>query len=89
MSVKTKEYFDHLTQPGERWDVIAWRYYKDPDKQDVLIEENRHLFLDNLDPVPAILPTGINIRVPVIKQTSINDALLPPWKRGLNNSGGA
>ncbi|MCT4654355.1 MAG: tail protein X [Cohaesibacter sp.] len=88
MSVKTKEYFNHLTQTGERWDVIAWRYYKDPEKQDLLIEENRHLFLDNLDPVPAILPTGTKLCVPVIEQASINDALLPPWKRGLNNAGG-
>lgn len=88
MRVKIQDYFEHLTQPGERWDVIAWHYYRDASKQDLLIAANRHLFLAALAPVPAILPAGTIIRVPVISQASLDDALLPPWKRGKTGNAG-
>lgn len=79
--VKKTEYFDHITQVGERWDVIAWTYYRDASKEDLLVEANRHLFIDDLSAVPAILPSGMILRIPVIEQNLISDDQLPPWKR--------
>ncbi len=82
MVVRPKEYFEHLTVPGDRWDLLAWDYYRDPNKQDLIIEENSELFLADLLPVPPLLPSGLTLRIPVIEQPAIDEQLLPPWKRG-------
>jgi len=79
--VKTGDYFEHLTVPGDRWDLLAHDYYQDPDKADLIIEENRDLYLASLDPIPPILPSGITLRIPVIEQPLMDEQLLPPWKR--------
>ena len=79
--VKTGEYFEHTTGPGERWDTIANRYYNDTSLSHVLIRANRHLFIDQLLPVPPILPSRTALRIPVIETNAIDDNLLPPWKR--------
>jgi len=81
MAVKTGEYLDHETTPGERWDTIAWEYYRDPDMMDLLIEENRHLFPGEIAKIPAILPPRLPLRVPVVEQEVLDTNLLPPWKR--------
>lgn len=87
--VKTGEYFEHITGPGERWDTIAFRYYNDASLSHVLIHANRHLFIDDLSPVPPILLSRTTLRIPVIETAAIDDSLLPPWKRSSLESGSA
>ncbi|PYE87383.1 tail protein X [Phyllobacterium leguminum] len=77
----TGDYFEHVTQTGDRWDLLAYRYYGDQYKQTVLIEANRHLFLDDLSVPPLVLPYGITLKIPVIVEEATNTDLLPPWKR--------
>ena len=79
-------YFTHVTGQGERWDLIAWRYYRDADKQSVIIQANRDLFVDPIRPIPAILPMGLTLKIPVIEQ-SLDETMLPPWKRGAPRPG--
>ena len=69
-------YLNHLTQDGDRWDSIAWRYYGDVKHVPLLIEANPHV------PVVEVLPGGLNLAIPVI-ETEATTALeaLPPWKR--------
>lgn len=74
-------YFEHVTSPGERWDLIAWRYYRDVRRQRELIAANRHLFVDPIRSIPAILKGGLTLRVPVL-EAAIDETNLPPWKRG-------
>ncbi|WP_286190138.1 tail protein X [Labrenzia sp. R4_2] len=81
MAVKTGEFLEHLTLPGDRWDTIAWAYYNDADAMDLIIEANRDLFLEDLSPVPPILPPGLRLRIPVVEDTGLEESLLPPWKR--------
>ncbi len=38
-------YFEHKTMDGDRWDLLAYRYYGDQYKQGIIIEANRSLFL--------------------------------------------
>lgn len=78
----TADFFEHITREGDRWDLLAWRYYGDPNKQTVLLAANRTLFLDGLVTPPLVLPHGVRLRIPVIAAESANEALLPPWKRG-------
>ncbi|ANH04982.1 tail protein X [Shinella sp. HZN7] len=84
----TGEYFEHKTIAGDRWDLLAYRYYGDPDKQTVLLEANRRLWLDDLSIPPLILPRGLVLKVPVIVEEATNLDALPPWKRA-NPSYGA
>ena len=80
-AVKTGEFLEHLTLPGERWDTIAFHYYNDAEAMDLIIEANRHLYLDDLPPLPPVLKAGILLRVPVIEETGLDESQLPPWKR--------
>lgn len=70
----------HITAAGERWDALAQRYYGDISRQAMLLERNRALFPDFA--VPAILPAGLTLIIPIIERSSsaVLD-LLPPWKR--------
>ncbi|SNY91458.1 Phage Tail Protein X [Cohaesibacter sp. ES.047] len=79
--VKTGDYLEHLTVAGDRWDLLAWDYYSDASKDNLIIDENRNLYLSTLDPIPALLPPGLSLRIPVIEQSTLDDSQLPPWKR--------
>lgn len=71
----------HDTTAGERWDLLAHRYYGDVGKQADLIAANRGLFLANLA-VPSILPAGLVLVIPIIEQRRVAASeLLPAWKR--------
>lgn len=77
----TGEYFEYVTIAGDRWDLLAYRYYGDQHKQTVILEANRHLILDDLGVPPLILPQGLTLKIPVIDEPASNTDLLPPWKR--------
>lgn len=74
-------HFIHNTISGDRWDLLAYRYYGDPNKQTQLINANRALFLDPLVVPPLILPAGLTLIVPILEADPVDDAGLPPWKR--------
>ena len=78
-------HLEHVAADGERWDLIAHRYYGDVREQARLLEANRHLFVDQatgkVSRPPALLAGGTVIRVPVLERTAA-EANLPPWKRG-------
>jgi phage tail protein X len=69
-------YLTHITTEGERWDLIAWRYYRDVTKIPLLVDANPHA------PIRETLPRGMTLLVPVIEpdQTASQEEL-PPWKR--------
>ena len=88
MTVKlTGDYFEHKTIAGERWDLLAYRYYGDQHKMKVILEANRHLILDDLAVPPLLLPQGVVLKIPVIEEEASNSDLLPPWKRSEPNYG--
>jgi len=69
-------YLTHITTEGERWDLIAWRYYRDVTKIPLLVDANPQA------PISETLPSGLTLLVPVIEPdqtTSLEE--LPPWKR--------
>lgn len=69
-------YLNHLTQDGDRWDSIAWRYYGDVKHVPLLIEANPHV------PIVEVLPGGLNLAIPVIEAEDATALeALPPWKR--------
>jgi len=74
-------HFEHVTIDGDRWDLLAYRYYGDAHKQTVLLAANRHLFVDALAVPPMILQSGLTLIIPVIDVETPSDDDLPPWKR--------
>ncbi len=77
-----QDYLEHKTVSGDRWDLLAWRYYGDATKQAVLLEANRSLYLNPIRIPDLVLPGGITLKVPMLDADAVVAvADLPPWKR--------
>ena len=67
----------HLTTEGERWDIIAWRYYGSVNEAGRIMEANPGV------PLVPILPSGVRLSIPVINAVTADEtANLPPWCGG-------
>lgn len=75
-----KEYFEHTTKAGDRWDLIAFDYYGDAKLIKPLLMANPDLLGDPDVPAPLVFDKGVQIRVPVLAETEIAASQLPPWK---------
>jgi hypothetical protein len=77
----TGEYFEHIAAPGERWDLLAHRYYGDALLTGLIIEANRRLWRDDLAAIAPVIAPRTRLKIPVIEKPAIDPARLPPWKR--------
>lgn len=68
------EFVEHVTTEGERWDLLAWRYYGDPHRYEAIIAANPEA------PIRPTLPSGLRLRIPVLPAPDVLAAGLPPWK---------
>ena len=75
------EYLEHITQIGDRWDLIAHDYYGDATLIRPLLRANPNLLGDPNTPAPLVFDKGVRIRVPVLHEAEIAASQLPPWKR--------
>ncbi len=69
-----KEYYEYITQEGDRWDLIAYKFYGDPMLYEPIVVANFDV------PIVPILPSGIKLKIPVIETKNTVEEL-PPWKR--------
>ncbi|MGH7814672.1 MAG: tail protein X [Candidatus Binataceae bacterium] len=65
----------HVTAAGERWDLLAWRYYGDASQYSQIIMANPTVAIS------PVLDSGLAIVVPVVQEAQIASANLPPWKQ--------
>lgn len=69
-------YREIVTREGERWDLLAWRYYGDPLRYEPIVVANPQVA------IAPILPSGTRLQIPVLpRATATAAADLPPWKR--------
>jgi phage tail protein X len=68
------QYILHITRTGERWDLLAWRYYGDPTDYNPLIMANPSV------PIEPVFEAGISIAVPILAKSTLVTVDLPPWK---------
>lgn len=68
------QFIEHITTEGERWDLLAFRYYADVQQMGMLIEHNPHI------PITPVFPSGLRVRIPLIAQP-VSTQELPPWRR--------
>lgn len=71
-----ERYVEHVTAEGERWDLLAWRYYGDAHRYEPIIRANPGV------PITPVLAGGQRLRIPVLADPAPAAAALPPWKRG-------
>ncbi|MEJ2793963.1 tail protein X [Iodobacter sp. LRB] len=64
----------HITTDGDRWDLLAWRYYRDISRIPLLIDANPHMAISE------VLPSGQTVLIPIIEE-EVSTEDLPPWKR--------
>jgi phage tail protein X len=64
----------HITRAGERWDLLAWRYYGDPTDYSSIIMANPNVTIE------PVFQAGISIAVPIQEQSTVVLTNLPPWK---------
>lgn len=65
----------YTTKEGERWDTVAFKAYGDPLKIKEIADANPNV------PLRDIIPTNTVLNVPVIPEPTLDETLLPPWKR--------
>lgn len=74
-----QHYLKHIVSDSERWDNLAYRYYGDPLKVNLLIDANPHI------PFCEQLPTGQIIWVPVLQVAQVDNSGMPPWMEADDN----
>jgi len=68
------DYLRHTTAIGDRWDLLAERYYGDSLRYEPILRAN-----PALAPL-AVLPAGTEIVVPILEEDEPTLAALPPWR---------
>ena len=71
----------HVTTAGERWDLLAWRYYGDPTDYSTIIMANPNVAIE------PVFDAGISIAIPLQRKSLVGPVNLPPWKMSQAVSG--
>lgn len=69
------EYYSYITKDSDRWDLIAYRFYKNPTMYEEIIKANPNV------PIEPILPAGIKLKIPIFEENETIKFELPPWKK--------
>jgi phage tail protein X len=68
-------FISYVTTAGDRWDLLAWRFYGDPTDYSPMIMANPPV------PIEPVFEAGIQIAIPILTQAPGGSVNLPPWKR--------
>ena len=68
------EFYSYITKDNDRWDLIAYKFYKNASKYEIIIKANPDV------PITPTLESGINLKIPVIDESETIEFTLPPWK---------
>jgi phage tail protein X len=71
----TASFITHITAAGERWDLLAWRYYGNPTLYSPIIMANP------LVPIEPVFEAGLTVLIPILQQSQAAAVNLPPWKQ--------
>jgi phage tail protein X len=70
------DYLVHQTKDGDRWDLLAWHYYGDALRFEVIVVANPHV------PIVPILDAGLQLAIPIlVEEETVAAEDLPPWKQ--------
>jgi phage tail protein X len=69
------QFITHITADGERWDVLAWKYYGNAALYSPIIMANPQI------PIESVFEAGVRIAIPIMQVNPAQKNDLPPWKR--------
>lgn len=69
------KYIYHSTGTNERWDLLAYIFYKNCYKIKPIIEANPHI------PITLEIKEGTVIKIPIEETSDTNTSKLPIWKQ--------
>jgi phage tail protein X len=72
--VAAPRFIVHVSRSGERWDLLAWKYYGDPSQYRPVIMANPEVAIE------PVFEAGLTIVVPIIEQSAVEEDDLPPWR---------
>lgn len=76
MSESSKSVMQYKTSQGDRWDLIAYKFYGNPTMINELILANPHL------PLAEQFEANLTVFIPVLPATrTIAQKDMPPWMR--------
>ncbi len=73
--MSSPRFINHISSDGDRWDLLAWKFYGDPTLFGPIVMANP------LIPIEPVLSAGLTVVVPVLQKASVVTADLPPWKQ--------
>lgn len=71
----TTQFITHITSSGERWDLVAWKYYGNATLYSPIIMANPGIAIE------PVFSAGLTLLVPMLAQSNTAPANLPPWKQ--------
>jgi len=68
---------NYTTKQGERWDLLAYRFYGTVKSMNILTDANPSV------PLSPMIEMGTNLVIPIIDNTSdlVLKVNVPPWKK--------
>ena len=69
------EFYNYVTKDNDRWDLIAYKFYNDSTKYEIIIKANPDI------PITPVLESGIKLKIPVLEQKETISFITPPWKK--------
>lgn len=75
------QYFEHITDHGERWDLIAYHFYGDAKLYHHIVRANPEISAQFDEIIPLVLAKGTKLRIPVLDLQPAAAESLPIWKR--------
>jgi phage tail protein X len=70
----TANFTEYITKEGDRWDLIAYKFYADASLYEKIIQSNPAV------EITPILKSGIRLKIPILNQDSQIQFELPPWR---------
>lgn len=69
------EYYSYITKDNDRWDLISYKFYKNPTLYEQIIKANPDVKIE------PVLNAGIKLKIPVLEETQTIKFEPPPWKK--------
>ena len=69
------EFYSYVTKDGDRWDMISYRFYNNPNLYEEIIKANPKVSQE------PVLESGIKLKIPVLEESVTIQFELPPWKK--------
>ena len=69
------EFYNYVTKDNDRWDLIAYKFYNDSTKYEIIIQANPEV------DIAPILAAGVKLKIPVLDEKETISFITPPWKK--------